>query len=55
LRIEAADGGEPRQSSQTVVLVDIEAGEAEVIPKNENAFKSKPAQGAIQFSLRNYT
>ena len=56
LRIEAADEGEPSQSTQADVVIDIEPSESEVIPKSEGTdFSSNPENGAIQFSLRNYT
>uniref|UniRef100_A0A914PVJ9 Cadherin domain-containing protein n=1 Tax=Panagrolaimus davidi TaxID=227884 RepID=A0A914PVJ9_9BILA len=56
LRIEASDEGEPPQSTQADVVIDIEPSESEVIPKSEGAdFSSNPENGAIQFSLRNYT
>ncbi|KAI6207341.1 Cadherin domain containing protein [Aphelenchoides fujianensis] len=37
LRVEASDEGEPPQSTQTEVTIDVEASETQVIPKNEKA------------------
>uniref|UniRef100_A0AC34RR14 Cadherin domain-containing protein n=1 Tax=Panagrolaimus sp. JU765 TaxID=591449 RepID=A0AC34RR14_9BILA len=56
LRVEASDEGEPSQSTQADVVIDIEPSESEVIPKSAStSFSSNPENGAIQFSLRNYT
>ncbi|WKY03743.1 hypothetical protein Q1695_005028 [Nippostrongylus brasiliensis] len=54
LRIEASDSGVPSQSSMTSVLIDIVATTSQVIP-NGTPFSNRPSEGALQFSLRNYT
>ncbi|KAI6214236.1 Cadherin domain containing protein [Aphelenchoides besseyi] len=53
LLVEASDEGEPAQSTQTTVTIDIDASETQVIPKNEKP--RRPVPGTIQFSQRNYT
>uniref|UniRef100_A0A7E4ZZ37 Cadherin-23 n=1 Tax=Panagrellus redivivus TaxID=6233 RepID=A0A7E4ZZ37_PANRE len=56
LRIEAGDEGDPPQTTQADVVVDVEPTESEIVPKsNSNSFSSNPQTGDIQFSLRNYT
>lgn len=54
LRIEASDSGVPSQSSLTTALIDIAPATSQVIP-NGTPFSSRPSDGALQFSLRNYT
>ncbi|EYC18505.1 hypothetical protein Y032_0027g1553 [Ancylostoma ceylanicum] len=54
LRIEASDSGVPAQSSMTTVLIDVVPTTSQVIP-NGTPFSSRPSEGALQFSLRNYT
>ncbi|KAK6750324.1 hypothetical protein RB195_002349 [Necator americanus] len=54
LRIEASDSGVPAQSSMTAVLIDVASTASKVIP-NGTPFSSRPSEGALQFSLRNYT
>uniref|UniRef100_A0A914DJN7 Cadherin domain-containing protein n=1 Tax=Acrobeloides nanus TaxID=290746 RepID=A0A914DJN7_9BILA len=55
LRVEATDEGDPPQSTQTIVIIDVEASESEVIPQGPGGLPTIPEKGAIQFSLRNYT
>ncbi|CAI4221878.1 unnamed protein product [Auanema sp. JU1783] len=54
LKIEASDHGIPPQSSQTSVLVEVVATASQVIPEG-SPFSSRPSEGSLQFSLRNYT
>ncbi|PAV82367.1 hypothetical protein WR25_07065 isoform B [Diploscapter pachys] len=54
LKIEATDAGEPPHSTTTTVLVDVVPITSQVIP-NGNPMSNLPAEGQLQFSLRNYT
>ncbi|VDP15938.1 unnamed protein product [Heligmosomoides polygyrus] len=58
LRIEASDSGVPSQSSLTTALIDIAPATSQVsfqVIPNGTPFSSRPSDGALQFSLRNYT
>ncbi|EJD74256.1 cadherin domain-containing protein [Loa loa] len=57
LNIEAADNGTPKQSSETIVLIDVEPEETAIaiLTRTPSTFDAISSSNKLQFSKRNYS